>query len=75
MSLINIEVPTDTIVCDNVDCRNPKHMCDLYVMYNEIVNCLNNANRPFCPKILGLVGMNMYLNCIWTLEMHLETRV
>lgn len=46
----DIEIPYDAILCDNVNCDNPKHRNDLCAMYNDIVLGLNNASKPLCNR-------------------------
>lgn len=72
-SLSSIGVSTDTIRCNDVNCKNPKHIHDLYLMYDEIVKCLNNASRPYYKK----VAKNDYLRAGWNdyvSELHSEAR-
>ncbi len=73
LSSIQVGVSTDTIRCNDANCKNPKHIHDLYLMYDEIVKCLNNASRPYYKK----VAKNDYLRAGWNdyvSELHLEAR-
>lgn len=48
MSLGNILVPYDALMCDNINCASPEHCDDLCNMYNQVVAGLNDASKPFC---------------------------
>ncbi len=71
-SLSNIAISTETIMCDDVNCKNTTHINDLRLMYDEILYCLNNAS--ICQKGLDLEldGMNMHLRCICRLDLLLK---
>lgn len=54
-SLSSIGVSSDTISCNDINCKNPKHIHDLYLMYDEIVIFLNNASRPYYKKVAKMI--------------------
>lgn len=72
-SLRNIDIPLDAILCGNINCKNQNHNNNLCVMYDNIVNCLNNISKSFCKKKAKQhnlrPGWNEYVS-----ELHREAR-
>ena len=46
--LSDIDIPSEAILCDNINCKNHKHSEQLCVMYDNIVNCLTNGGKILC---------------------------
>ncbi|KAL7369612.1 hypothetical protein ABVT39_003431, partial [Epinephelus coioides] len=46
----NTEIPYDAIMCDNFNCGMPNHKEELCVLYDRIVQGLNEASKPLIQR-------------------------